>query len=93
MDHWLIGTFVLLVHDFTDLTLIFARGYRVISFIINLGLSSLFTENIADTLCIGFRVMDNLSDNNIFIFVHLRNESGDILCVIAQNGDSVACDI
>ena len=29
MDHWLIGTFVLLVHDFTDLTLIFARGYRV----------------------------------------------------------------
>ena len=32
MDHWLIGTFVLLVHDFTDLTLIFARGYRVILF-------------------------------------------------------------
>ena len=36
MDQWLIGTFVLLIHDVTDLTLIFARAYRVTNYI-NLG--------------------------------------------------------
>lgn len=29
MDHWLIGCFVLLIHDATDLTLILARAYKV----------------------------------------------------------------
>lgn len=72
MDHWLIGTFVLLVHDFTDLTLILARGYRVIIFLINKGLSQVFTKDSSDTLHRGFCVMDILSDNNIFILVYLR---------------------
>ena len=29
MDQWLIGSFVLLIHDFTDLTLICSRAYKV----------------------------------------------------------------
>jgi len=39
MDLWLIGTLVLLLHDFTDFTLILARSYKVRIFF-NLGLQA-----------------------------------------------------
>jgi hypothetical protein len=29
MDFWLVGTFVLIIHDFTDFTLILGRAYKV----------------------------------------------------------------
>lgn len=72
MDHWLIGCFVLLIHDSTDMTLIFARAYKV-KHEISLGLQISFGNGVA----VPFRVchfdMDHLQNFYFRLRLCLRN--------------------
>jgi hypothetical protein len=72
MDHWLIGTFVLLIHDFTDLTLIFARAYKVSCFLI-LGLQALLQDHSAEFLCYSIFNLGLLPNFYLFVRFYLQS--------------------
>jgi hypothetical protein len=72
MDHWLIGCFVLLIHDSTDMTLIFARAYKVKNEI-SLGLQISFGNCVAVPFGVCHFDMDHLQNFHFRLRVCLCN--------------------